>query len=84
MRLHPTITIALAMQSCLMLTACGRLGDARDRYDIVKQQGDLGETCRAARDVEEAALHDKDADAYKEWHLTASLECMSAQLNQGE
>lgn len=69
--------------AALALLGCSSAGKkAADEYEIVSRSGGAAERCQAARKAEAAYLSEKDEKAYREWKLTANIDCLSHQLDQ--
>lgn len=75
-----TLFASLAL---LALPGCGEsaVAKAERRYDWVKEYGDLGELCAAAREVKDAYFDANDQHQYQLWDVTAGADCIAAQMN---
>ena len=74
----------LAAAVCLvMLASCTKQSAQEEkRYDIVAQEGDAQAKCDQARKVQAAYLSENNAGKYRDWKLTANLDCQEAVLNR--
>lgn len=75
----------LASFALSTLPGCGEsaVAKAERRYEWVKEHGDLGELCVAAREVRNAYFDANDPHQYQLWHVTAAADCIEASQARG-
>lgn len=69
-----------ALLALALLIGCQSRGAAaEERYRMVERNNPSPETkCRAAREVADAYLQDKNEDQYRFWRVIADGSCMTA------
>lgn len=73
---------ALILASTITLGGCTNEAEsARERYEIVERNGTRGELCKAAKEVADAYLRQKNENEYKLWQSTAGIQCQLAQFD---
>ena len=53
--------------------------EAEERYQMVQANGNRGDLCRAARELEEVYYKAKMVEKWKKWRLTAAIDCTDAE-----
>lgn len=62
------------------VSACqNEAAQAEQRYEMVKERGDIGSVCKAAREVESIYFKANKANEWEQWHTQAEIECAEAE-----
>lgn len=71
--------------AALALYGCSSAGkSAEDEYRIVERTGGDAEKCDAARAVAQGYLRDKNEAQYRNWKLTADINCNLLALKRAQ
>jgi hypothetical protein len=70
------------LASIALLFACSsKTEDLKQRYEIVRTSGTLGEACTTAKELRDAYLEENDKDEYQRWGVSAAIQCQAADLD---
>ena len=81
-RISHSAKILLVIGFVFLAGCADPVGDAKDRYEIVKRTGDKAEICRKGRELAEVYLQMKNEEEYQRQKLFSDIECQSAELDR--